>query len=335
MGYSIPRPITDFTPEVYYCKKTSKKFVADGRLDKDFWADAEFTNDFRDILDIDAKTGKPLPPPRFRTRAKMLWDDDYLYIGAELEGDEIWAYVTERDDVIFRDNDFEIFIDTNSGTHEYYEFEMNALNTVWDLLLTKPYRDGGSALNAWDIQGLITAVHIDGELNNPSAKNVKWSCEVAMPMQVLKQNIKHGQTPCPGNYWRIDFSRVQWNVDVIDGKYVKRKDANGNNLPEDNWIWSPIGVINMHYPEKWGFLFFTENGEHYDIPEIEYKKWELRKLYYAEHAYYDEHGEYTADFNVLAGDEKYSFVPTIEITKHNFEISADNISIQADGRLIW
>ena len=43
-----------------------------------------------------------------------------------------------------------MFIDPDGDNHLYYEFEINALNTVWDLLLPKPYRDGGPALNGWE-----------------------------------------------------------------------------------------------------------------------------------------------------------------------------------------
>ena len=88
-----------------------------------------------------------MPAPRFGTRVKMLWDDENLYIGAQLYGDEIWGNVTGRDEVIFQDNDFEIFIDPDSDTQQYYEFEMNVLNTVWDLFLPAAYRDGGNAVN--------------------------------------------------------------------------------------------------------------------------------------------------------------------------------------------
>ncbi|CEN48597.1 hypothetical protein CCAN2_1920045 [Capnocytophaga canimorsus] len=50
------------------------------------------------------------------------------------------ATLKERDTVIFHNNDFEIFLDPDNDSHNYYEFEINALNTVWDLFLTKPYR---------------------------------------------------------------------------------------------------------------------------------------------------------------------------------------------------
>lgn len=330
---SLPKPIIGFNPPVYNCKRATKPFVLDGKLDKDFWSDAQFTEEFIDI------EGETMPKPRFSTRAKMLWDDENLYIGAELFGDEIWGYVSKRDDVIFADNDFEIFIDPDSDTHEYYEFEMNALNTVWDLMLTKPYRDGGSAINAWDIQGLQTAVHIEGELNNPSANNKRWSVEVVMPFEVLKQASCTKKVPALGEFYRMNFSRVQWKTEVVDGAFKKLTGATGTPLPEDNWVWAPTGVINIHYPELWAFVFFTENGEEYAIPDDEYTKWELRKLYYMQCNYYGENGSFCTDFSKLKGDYTFNISPLIEVTKNNFEISCkskDNkrsLSIFADGKV--
>ena len=58
--------------------------------------------------------------------------------------------------------------------------------------------------------------------------------------------------PEPGTVWRVNFSRVQWKLDVVDGRYEKAPDT-----PEDNWVWSPQGVINMHQPEHWGYVRFV------------------------------------------------------------------------------
>lgn len=92
--------------------------------------------------------------------------------------------------MIFQDNDFEIFIDPDSDTHQYYEFEMNAKNTVWDLFLTKTYRDGGKPLNGFDLHGMRSAVHIDGVLNDPSADNQRWSVEVVIPFSAVNECAK-------------------------------------------------------------------------------------------------------------------------------------------------
>ena len=59
--------------------------------------------------------------------------------------------------------------------------------------------------------------------------------------------------PAVGDDWRVNFSRVQWHHDVVDGHYVKRK-----HVPEDNWVWSPQGVVDMHQPEHWGVGTFAE-----------------------------------------------------------------------------
>src|SRR5262249_37270804 len=132
-------------PEAYVCRRASGLITIDGRLDESAWRDAPWTKDFVDIQ------GSIKPRPRFRTRAKMLWDDDYCYIAAELEEPDVWATLTNHDSVIFNDPDFEVFIDPQGQTQPYYEFEMNALNTTWDLRLNKPYMDEGRPDDAWEI----------------------------------------------------------------------------------------------------------------------------------------------------------------------------------------
>jgi hypothetical protein len=230
----------------YLCHKTTSPFVLDGRLDKEPWTQAAWTEDFVDI------EGDSKPKPRFRTRAKMLWNDEYLFIGAEIEEPHIWAYETEHDSVIFNDNDFEVFIDPNGDNHLYGEFEMNALNTTWDLLLIKPYRDGGPAVNGWEIKGLKSAVHVDGTVNNPSDTDRGWSVEIAMPWKSLGEIAAMPSPPNDGDQWRINFSRVEWHTDIVDGKYRKV-----SGRPEDNWVWSPQGAIDMHLPWMWGYMQFT------------------------------------------------------------------------------
>lgn len=329
--WNMPLPRIGFAPPTYQCRRATRPFVLDGNLDKDFWKDAEFTDLFVDIEGADVK------PPRFSTRAKMLWDDENLYFGAVLEGDEIWGHLTERDCVIFYDNDFEIFIDPDSDTHQYFEYEMNVLNTVWDLFLTKPYRDeGGRPLNGWDIHGLQSAVKVDGKINDPNADNKQWSVEVVMPFAALQEMAGKARPPKAGEYYRVNFSRVQWDVDVVDGKYQKKTDENGKVLPENNWVWAPTGVINIHYPELWGFVFFTEGTETYEIPEREYLAWQLRRVYYLEHKYADAHGVYTEKLEELT-DEAWEITPTVQVTAHSFEafveLSDCCMLIRQDGKI--
>lgn len=345
----IPIPAVSFQPPVYVCRRTNKPFTLDGNINKEFWADVPYTDDFLDI------EGSHMPVPRYRTRAKMQWDDENIYFAALLEGDEIWGYQTERDCVIFHDNDFEIFIDPDSDTQQYYEFEMNAKNTVWDLLLTKAYRDLGKPVNGYDMHGLQTAVYIDGKLNSPDAVNKSWSVEVVIPFAAVSECALENRTPKDGEFYRVNFSRVQWLVDIIDNTFVKRKQPGTDRFfPEDNWVWAPTGVINIHYPELWSYLFFAEDDKEddfYRIPEDEKIKWELRKLYYAEQIYLDLNGHYTSSLSDLENILK-AYSPCeenknvrrlsyqIETTSHSFEISCPSseighkLAIFSDGKTI-
>lgn len=292
--------LRDFDPKTYIVYRAQDSLLIDGKADERYWQQASWTDDFVDI------EGNNQPVPRFRTRAKMLWDDRYFYFLAELEEPHIWATLRQRDTVIFYDNDFEIFIDPDGDTHRYYEFEMNAYNTIWDLLLITPYRDHANAvLNDWDMRGIKTAVGIHGTINDPSDKDEKWIVEIALPWESLKEQAPNRRRPESGEYWRVNFSRVEWQVDVVEGKYVKRTDPeSGKKLREDNWVWSPQGTINMHRPETWGFVLFSDqnpakSSEAFDIPAHEYVKWELRKLYYAQREYYRQNKTYAEELTDL------------------------------------
>jgi len=201
--------------------------------------------------------GARKPSPRLATRVKLLWDDSYLYVAAELEEPDLWATFTTRDTVIYFENDFEVFIDPDGDRLRYVELEVNALGTVWDLFLPRPYRDGGSAVNGYDMVGLQVAVGLDGTLNDPSDRDRGWTVEMALPWTALGDSGRTAVPPADGARWRINFSRVQWDRDTVDGRYRKRIDpATGKPFPEHNWVWSPQGQIDMHLPERWGIVTF-------------------------------------------------------------------------------
>ncbi len=268
-------------PRQYITYKAIEELKIDGLADEDSWKKASWSDTF---IDIEGKK-----EPTYKTQMKMLWDDTCLYFFAKMDEPHVWGTLKKRDTVIFYNNDFEIFIDPDGDTHNYMEFEMNTLNTIWDLFLTKPYRNHGKVLDSWDIQGIKTGVRIDGTLNNSSDIDQGWSVEIAIPWEVLKEANTHNNIPVK-EFWRLGFSRVNWEFDVTDGRYSRKKNEKGDYLPEYNWVWSPQWVINMHEPEKWGYVYFSDNevGEKdtFDIPKEEHLKWymfrKFRKLLSAE-----------------------------------------------------
>jgi Carbohydrate family 9 binding domain-like len=237
----------------YVCYYAKQRPVIDGSGDDPVWQQARWTEYFTDI------EGDVRPQPAQRTRVKMLWDTAYLYIYAELQEPDLWGTLRQHDTIIYEDNDFEVFIDPDNDTHNYFELEINTLGTVMDLFMGKPYRNGGKALLSWDTQDLQSAVQAKGTLNHPGDVDQGWSVEMAIPLSSLHF---YGDGPVRDSaQWRINFSRVEWDRDVRDGQYrVRTNAATGRRLPEHNWVWSPQGIIDMHAPEKWGYLQFSGHG---------------------------------------------------------------------------
>jgi hypothetical protein len=126
----------------------------------------------------------------------MLYDNSALYLLAELQEPHLWATYSRHDMIIYHENDFEVFIDPDSDTHNYFEYELNALNTLLDLKMPMPYRNGGKADISWDSKGFQSAVSIDGTLNNGRDRDAKWSVEMKIPFADLglQQVPKDGQT---------------------------------------------------------------------------------------------------------------------------------------------
>jgi len=316
-------------PHGYLCRYTTNAITVDGNPDETAWNLAPWTSDFGDIA------GPSKSAPRFRTRAKMLWDENFLYVCAELEEPHVWATLTNHDSVIFRDPDFEVFIDPKGSTHNYYEFEMNALNTGWDLRLDKPYLDQGKPHNEWDIPGLKTAVRVHGTINDPSDTDQAWTVEIAFPWRVLETYARHPGAPNEGEQWRINFSRVEWQISITNGVYQKKP-----GIREDNWVWSPTGVVDMHRPEMWGLLQFTHNSSNpaaaiAAIPGKPARDLAL-DIYHAQRDFWNSHGRWSQNLVELGWPMK-EFTspqdPQLHLTPDGWTVSA--AYQDASGNHIW
>ncbi len=249
LGIAVQLHAQDTLKREYHIKKTSIAPKIDGKIQDRVWKNAMWTSDFVDI------TGDLGKRPSLRTRTKMLWDDNILYIAVEMQEPHLWATLTHHDALMYQDHDFEVFIDPGGDQTNYFEIEVNALNTTMELLMNKPYRKGGTYDMGWNADGMRTAVELKGTLNQQLDTDTGWTLEMAIPFTALK---KEGRVfhPAKGSTWRINFSRVEWSMEMKEGIYSVKRNAQGKKLPEDNWVWSPIGEINMHIPEQWGYIIF-------------------------------------------------------------------------------
>ena len=242
----------------YVCYKAGAEIEIDGEVYSDDWKSIPWSDFFVDI------EGNKKPKPYLSTRMKMLWDENYLYVAAEMEEPHIWGYLNNHDDIIYRDNDFEVFIDPDGDGLNYFEIEINALGTILDLFLAKPYNKKGKADLNWNAEGLKKAVKHYGKLNDTTGNDLKWTMEIAIPWDSYHTRIPNLKKPISGDTWRINFSRVEWKTEYVDGNY--RKNVNIETslpIPENNWVWSPQGKINMHIPEMWGTVTFVDDTAPY------------------------------------------------------------------------
>ncbi|WP_172915907.1 carbohydrate-binding family 9-like protein [Capnocytophaga canimorsus] len=301
-------------PKSYIAYRNQEPITIDGKDTEKVWKLAQFTDEF-----IDIEGNKT---PKYKTQVKMLYDDTHFYFFAKMEDPHLWATLKERDTVIFHNNDFEIFLDPDNDSHNYYEFEINALNTVWDLFLTKPYRENNKVLDGWDINGLRSAIHTEGTLNNPNDTDHYWSVEVAIPWAAMREAHMQNNLPT-GKFWRVNFSRVHWDFDLKNGKYYRKKDRNGKLLPEYNWVWSPQWKISMHEPELWGYVFFSEKQvgteDHFEIPKDEALKRYLYSLYHTKKAKNNANFQKALKQGIIVWNEKIR--PKFSQTPTRWEVS--------------
>lgn len=106
----------------YTAQKITGNITVDGNLDKPEWKEAAWSKRFVDMV-----TGQP---GMYNTQTALLWNEQYLYIAFYAEEPFTEAYQTTRDSIVFLENDLEVFID---GEDCYYELEVNAANTVYEV----------------------------------------------------------------------------------------------------------------------------------------------------------------------------------------------------------
>ncbi|MCU0385316.1 MAG: carbohydrate-binding family 9-like protein [Flavihumibacter sp.] len=269
------------TPPQYRAVKTNQPIQVDGFANEAIWQQIPFTSNFRDIAG--GPTGN-------KSALKLCWDEQYLYVFAQLEQPQLWASLTKKDTAVFMDNALEFFIDMDGDMQQYIEFQINAFGTTWDLLLSKAYRDGGNGDSGFEFPGLKKAVRLRGTLNQPGDIDEGWDVELAIPL-----------APRKGQIARMNFSHVNWKLDVVNGVYQKQKDASGRIAQPHYIVWSPQGRVDLHMPERWGYILFSE--EHGPASFISAETLEMQrslwKYYYLQRDHREQHKRYASGMDEL------------------------------------
>ena len=185
----------------YSIYQATKPIQIDGHLDEYAWERAEQINSFERILNHYDNI-------RAGTRAKMLWDNEYLYIGFHCDDREMWAVYDNEDDQLWEEEVVEVFIDPDGNGKNYLELEVSPTNTVVDLLI-KSVEPEFKSDKDWDIAGLETAVQLHGTVNDVSDDDLGWSVEIAIPWTAFIDMDVEGRPPINNEIWRLNLYRIE------------------------------------------------------------------------------------------------------------------------------
>lgn len=261
----------------YRLQANEGEIKIDGKLDEPAWKNAPILTPLKDIEG--PATTKTV---YLNTTVRMRWDSEYLYLGAIMEEPQAWATINYHNGLLFTENNFEFFADPSGNNQYYKELEFNAHNMNWNLMISKPPLDGGISIcnvsdptvcvyhdqnnETYDIdsRGMKTAVTVDGTLNDPSKGSKSWTFEAKFPLKELAKYHTCSIPPNHGDFWHMNVMRVEWHLHaerLEDGTLIYVKDA-GRKC--HNWAWQPTGVVNIHLPDRWGYLRFADEA----VPEV-------------------------------------------------------------------
>ncbi len=217
----------------YTCRHIPTPLTLTGRLTDPLWQSAAKTEL------TDPVTGLPHPD---RVTAQLLYSDTHLYIGFTCAGSYIYATLKDHDAAVWTEDCVEVFLCPSGKIRQYYEINLNPLNTVFDTFILNGRPESGegwaitSFVEAYTCKGLETAVFVDGELGKPGARG--WSAEYAIPFT----SIIGADTVIPrtGDQWRMNLCRID-------------QPENGQKR---HYSWATIGKIDFHQPWHFGTLTF-------------------------------------------------------------------------------
>jgi hypothetical protein len=183
------------------CRWATDRIVVDGILDEVVWDNAQKVTGFAVFWQKRR--------PRTKTTARLLWDARYLYFCAEMEDNDLCALVKERNGQTWNDDVFELFFKPSAEKLAYYEFQVNAANTPFEMFLPSRGAGGYHRFGAGPKLGLESAVRLQGTLNKYDDRDKGWTVEGRIPWEAFKAT---GGRPKPGEKWLFALCRYDYSV---------------------------------------------------------------------------------------------------------------------------
>ncbi|MBI3823495.1 MAG: PQQ-dependent sugar dehydrogenase, partial [Planctomycetes bacterium] len=154
--------------------------------------------------------GDKARPAKTKTKAKLLWDRDYIYFFADMEDADLYADIKEHNGMLWYNDVFELFFKPAEDKPGYYEFQVNAAGAVLDLFLPRRGAGGYERFKNETKFHVDAKVHLRGTLNKWTDRDDGWSVEGRIPWTDF---VKTGGRPERGEKWKFALCRYDYSVD--------------------------------------------------------------------------------------------------------------------------
>jgi hypothetical protein len=162
-------------------------------------------------------------PPRLGTTVRVGTRGGALLVRFDGRDRGVVATLTRRDDPLWKEDVFEVFLSPDDPPRVYYEFEVNPLGALFDARVESPEgrRESMRVDVGWNCPGLSARVR---------RREERWSALLTIPLAPL---ARHGARVWRANFYRIDRGE-----------------------PDEYSAWSPTGADppDFHRPDRFGFL---------------------------------------------------------------------------------
>jgi uncharacterized repeat protein (TIGR03806 family) len=191
-------------PTAFECRFSDTPIKITGKGTDPAWKNAQLIDHFYlPWLGDKARLAKT------KTKAKLLWDREYLYFFADMEDADLYANIKEHNGRLWEGDVFEMFFKPADDKPGYYEFQVNPAGAVLDCFFPRRGAGGFDRFKNETKFHVDAKVHLRGTLNDWTDKDEGWSVEGKIPWTDF---LKTGGRPERGEKWKFALCRYDYSV---------------------------------------------------------------------------------------------------------------------------
>lgn len=230
-GTTTPTPAVDRPIPSMTAAHTTGHITIDGQLQEADWSSLPASGSFVDTL------GGGAGP--FPATARMLWDDQNVYVAFEVRDDYLHNTIAERDGHLWEQDAVEIMVDPDGDGQHYFELQVSPTGNIFETAYDSRRVPQPIGHDDWDSH-MVARARVEGTVNDENP-DVGYTVELSIPWSAFAYGDMPAQIAPPGgSTWRFNF-------------YVMDTRADGSQRGEG---WSPTLVSDYHVPDRFGRVTF-------------------------------------------------------------------------------